>query len=139
MSKQFTKNILASMQQQQLSDLAKSWNLKKPSPKQQQLVEQLYNHKNNQLRKRRSKRANVCQEMCKALCIKEDCHLHPETELNLDSSRLKSTPTRLLRAPLPVCWFVSSCQLLATIDWPSCFYKMLQESKNHILQESQNQ
>ena len=120
------------MQHQQLLDLAHSWKLQKPSSDQQQLINQLYDHQNNQIKKRRSKRASVCRETWISLCIKEDCQTHPQPELKTNQQQSKVFPTKFFKAPLPVCWFVLSCQLLATIDWPACFYKILRQSQTAI-------
>ena len=111
MSKKFYKDTLKSIPYQQLKELATTWKIKKPSPNKDKLEIQLYNHQNNQITKKISNKDGICEERIKALCTMEQCTKHPQPiiNINIKDQHKKSWPTKFLRAPLPVCWFVAGC------------------------------
>ena len=131
MTLQFSKEILKLMNLQQLSDLAATWNIKNVSKSKIVLENQIYSHSRNHLKKRKSKNQLICEETNVAYCIVEHCKQHRQPAMQIDSARSKTKPTKFVRPPLPICWFVASCQLLSAIDWPPAFYKILEKTKQH--------
>ena len=80
MAKHFNKEVLNRTSQDQLLALAKTWKIKKLNSNKDKLIEQLYNHQNNQTTKKKSNHPFICKETKVACCTVENCSKHPQSQ-----------------------------------------------------------
>ena len=121
MSKKYSKHQLKLKTFHELQQISNEWNLKNKAKTKPKLLEQIYNHQDNQ-QKSKKKQNSYCSAKIRGECIKFGCLIHKQCAVKFKKQTQKKVlPTKFLRFPLPICWFVAGIQFLAPINWPKCF------------------
>ena len=136
MFKKFFRSTLKKLKKIQLLQILSSWKIESLVTDRSSLINDIYNHHQNNLRQTIKQQRVMCDGGEVGRCLLKNCpfHLQPRTK-KINKQNPKLRPTKFHRNPLPICWFVAGCQFLAVIDWPASFNNFLRKHNEHLFSQ----
>ena len=119
--KYYSMSYLNAINKQELINIAKTLKIENAKQSTQQLIKEIFWHRNN----------ISCNQNEKFACSLFNCCAHPVKQGVYDAEQIKLHPTNFARYG-PSCWLIASIQLLSVINWCPEFTEFYQNPPQHV-------